>query len=100
MLLFTEGNFDNSCKFYLEEKDNLFHNKGWWIVRAYVIFRILRDYKRQKMPDKVMINFADERELKNVGVGSAVARNILQHRTIVGNVTPHFVGEIKHLRVT
>lgn len=48
------------------------------------------------MPDKVMINFADERELKNVGVGSAVARNILQHRTIVGNVTPHFVGEIKN----
>lgn len=72
-----EGNFDNSCKFYIEEKDNLFYYMGWWIVCVYVIFCILRDCKRKKMFDKVMINFVDERELKNVGVGSVVVRNIL-----------------------
>lgn len=59
-----EGNFDNSCKFYFEEKDNLFYYMGWWIVCVYVIFCILRDYKRKKMFYKVMINFVDERELK------------------------------------
>ena len=51
--------------------------------------------------EKVKINFATEEQLQKLtGVGNAVAKNILQHRAVVGNVTLSNVGQIKYLRVT
>lgn len=57
-----EGNFDNSCKFYFEEKDNLFYYMvgGQFVYMLFFVF--LQIIKERK--DKVMINFVDERELK------------------------------------